>query len=262
VQPVPSNNSAAPIQNTAPNSTTAPYSTPQTETEKDGFPWKFLFFLLVVGGGLFFAWYLLSKRGGKSSGTSSELSNDTVTVTKLQIALLAEARDIQSQLSDLSLQADLDTPEGLSEFLQETALSLLRNPQYWSHGQSSSQAVASRDEAGRMFEKLSIAERSKFAVETFSRTNGHVRSPSVEIDPDIEPAEYIVVTLLVGTEDDRPLFDPIYSAEDLKQALETLAAIPANALSIFELLWSPQTSTDSLSYDELLTEYTELLPLG
>lgn len=215
-----------------------------------------------MGGGLFFAWYLLSKRGGKSSGVSSALSNDIVTVTKLQIALLAEARDIQSQLSDLSLQADLDTPEGLSEFLQETALSLLRNPQYWSHAQSSSQAVPSRDEAGRMFEKFSIAERRKFGVETLSRTNGRVRSQSVEIDPDIEPAEYIVVTLLVGTEDDRPLFDPIYSAEDLKQALETLAAIPPNALSIFELLWSPQTSTDSLSYDELLTEYTELVPLG
>lgn len=215
-----------------------------------------------MGGGLFFAWYLLSKRDGKSSGASSELSNDIVTVTKLQIALLAEARDIQSQLTDLSLQADLDTPEGLSEFLQETVLALLRHPEYWSHAQSSSQAVPSRDEAGRMFETFSIAERRKFGVETLSRTNGRVRSQSVEIDPDIEPAEYIVVTLLVGTEDDRPLFNPIYSAEDLKQALETLAAIPPNALSIFELLWSPQTSTDSLSYDELLTEYTELVPLG
>jgi uncharacterized membrane protein len=99
-------------------------------------------------------------------------------------------------------------------------------------------------------------------VETFSRVNDRVRDRSVEIDPDVEPAEYIVVTLLVGTEDDRPLFDPIYSVEDLKQALGILAAIPPNSLAIFELLWSPQVSTDSLSYDELLTEYAELLPLG
>jgi uncharacterized membrane protein len=183
-------------------------------------------------------------------------------VTKLQVALLAEARDIQSQLTDLSLQADLDTPEGLSEFLQETALSLLRKPEYWSHAQSSSEAVASRDEATRIFEQLSIAERSKFGVETLSRTNGRVRSRSIEIDPNIEPSEYIVVTLLVGTEDDRSLFNRIYSAEDLKEGLEKLAAIPPNSLAIFELLWSPQTSTDSISYDELLTEYAELIPLG
>jgi uncharacterized membrane protein len=257
VQPV------SPSNSSAPTSTTVPNSTIPTATEEDGFPWGFVFFLLLAGGGLFFVWYLLSKRSQKSSfGGSSELTNDTVTVTKLQVALLAEARDIQLELTDLSVQADLDTPSGLSEFLQETALALLRKPEYWSYGQSSSEAVASRDEAGRMFEQLSISERSKFSVETFSRVNDHTRSRTVEIDPEIEPAEYIVVTLLVGTEDDRSLFDLIYSAEDLKQALETLAAIPPNSLSIFELLWSPQVSTDSLSYDELLTEYAELVPLG
>jgi uncharacterized membrane protein len=232
-----------------------------TATNSNGF-WKFLFFLLVVGGGLFLVWYLLSKRGGRSSVSSSALSNDTVTVTKLQIALLAEARDLQLQLTDLSIQADLDTPEGLSEFLQETAIALLRKPEYWSYVQSSSQTVKSRDEATRMFEQLSISERRKYGVETLSRTNGRVRERSISVDPDRKPAEYIVVTLLVGSEDDRSLFDPIYSAGDLKQALEKLAAIPPNYLTVFELLWSPQSSTDSLGYDQLLTEYAELMPLG
>ncbi len=176
--------------------------------------------------------------------------------------MLAEARDIQLQLTELSTTADLDTPEGLSEFLQETVLSLLRKPEYWSYGQSSSETVASREEAGQMFEQMSIAERSKFGVETFSRVNDRARSGSISIEPDIEPAEYIVVTLLVGAEDDRPLFDPVYSTEDLKQALERLATIPPNSLAIFELLWSPQVSTDSLSSEELLTKYAELVPLG
>ncbi|RMG06582.1 MAG: DUF1517 domain-containing protein [Cyanobacteria bacterium J055] len=269
VQPVPSSNSAAPGQSptnstTVPNSSTAPASTISTEAEEDGFPWGFVVFLLVVGVGVFLLWYLLSQRGKRSAapGSAAELANDTVTVTQLQVALLAEARDIQAELTDLGLEADLDTPEGLSEFLQETALALLRKPEYWSHVRSVSQTVGNREAAKRLFEQISIAERSKFGVESFSRVNDRVRDRSISVSPDRDPAEYIVVTLLVATEDDRPLFDPVYSAEDLKHALETLAAIPPSYLAVFELLWSPQVSTDSLSYDELLTQYADMMPIG
>lgn len=266
-QPIPPSNSTAPGQRPA-NSTTVPNSSPasttSTEAEEDGFPWGFVVFLLVAGVGVFLLWYLLCQRGKKSAapGSAAELTNDTVTVMQLQVALLAEARDLQVELSDLGLEADLDTPEGLSEFLQETALALLRKPEYWSYVRSVSQTVSSREAAKRMFEQMSISERSKFGVESFSRVHDRVRDRSISVDAGREPAEYIVVTLLVGTEDDRPLFDPVYSAEDLKHALETLAAIPPSYLAVFELLWSPQVSTDSLSYDELLTQYADMMPIG
>ena len=68
-----------------------------------------------------------------------------------------------------------------------------------------------------------------------------------------------MVTLLIGTENDRPLFGDVYSAKELKQALEQIAATPPEYLTVFELLWTPQSETESLTYDELLTEYTKLM---
>jgi uncharacterized membrane protein len=76
-----------------------------------------------------------------------------------------------------------------------------------------------------------------------------------------EPGSYIVVTLLIGTESDRPLFGNIYSTSELKQVLERVAATPPEYLSKFELLWTPQVETESLTYDEMLTEYTNMMQL-
>lgn len=41
-----------------------------------------------------------------------------------------------------------------------------------------------------------------------------------------------------------------------------MASIRSDYLMVFELLWSPQTETDSLTYDELLTEYTEMVQIA
>jgi uncharacterized membrane protein len=71
-----------------------------------------------------------------------------------------------------------------------------------------------------------------------------------------------VVTLLVGTEDDNPLFGEIHSPQDLEAALKEMAATTSDYLLVFELLWSPQDPSDSLTYDELLTEYTDMLQIA
>jgi uncharacterized membrane protein len=71
-----------------------------------------------------------------------------------------------------------------------------------------------------------------------------------------------VVTLLVGTADDQPLFKEVRSPEALKEALETVASVPSDYLMKFELLWSPQVEEDSLTYDELLTEYTDMVQIA
>ncbi|MDY6938379.1 MAG: DUF1517 domain-containing protein [Cyanobacteriota bacterium] len=245
--------------NSPPTTNTAPSSAVSSagSTNSGGFPWRLLLILLVAGIGVFILWRLLSK---SSDRADKELDNDIVTVTKLQVALLAEARSIQSHLTQLSLHADLETPEGLAELLQETALALLRQPECWSHVLSSSETVKSREEASRIFNQISIGERSKFSAETLTNVNGRVRQQqSIEPEGDLDPAEYIVVTLLVGTEDDKPLFDPVRSTEELERALKQLAAISPEYLLVYELLWTPQADTDSLSYDELLTEYTQML---
>jgi len=205
-----------------------------------------------------------SRSGGGSMASTAgtkELTNDTVTVSKLQVALLAEARDIQSKLTRLTENANTETAAGLAQLLQESALALLRTPENWSHVAVSSVAMH-RDQAEAMFNNLSVKERSKFSAETLTNVAGRVdRQEMVAPGAEEDPAAYVVVTLLMGTEHDKPLFKDIRSTEALQQALEQVAAIPANYLLIFELLWSPQTANDSLTYDELLTEYSDMVQI-
>jgi uncharacterized membrane protein len=227
----------------------------------DGFPWGWLF---LLGGAAFIVLvaFLVWKAQQFNSSATSELDNDIVTVTKLQVALLAQARDIQDRLSQLSVGVDLETPAGLAELLQETTLALLRSPENWTHGYATSQTVKSREAAATLFEQFSIEERSKFSAETLVNVGGRIRRQALPVNGQSDPAAYIVVTLLVGSENDRPLItDAIHSTAEMQAALQHLGAISPDYLLIFEVLWSPQDSADSLSYDELLTEYPGMVQL-
>jgi uncharacterized membrane protein len=70
------------------------------------------------------------------------------------------------------------------------------------------------------------------------------------------------VTFLIGTDDTKSLFGDIHDIAELKAALERSAATPAESLLVFELIWSPQQETDSLTGDELLSSYADLIPVG
>lgn len=213
--------------------------------------------LILIGAtGLLILYFL--KAGKKKGG---ELENDTVTVTKVQVGLLAEGRAIQSQLAEIVQQADTDTVEGLHAELQEAALALLRMPENWSHVQASSETVKTRDEAEKRFNQLSIAERTKYTTETLTNANGKLVQKEFELDPDKDPASYIVVTLLIGTADDQPLFSEIRTTEALKDVLHQLSSLNPDYLMRFELQWTPQVEGDSLTYDEMLLEYPEMLQI-
>ncbi len=215
--------------------------------------------LIMMGFGGFIIWVLISSQKGVRS--TSELDNNKVTVTKLQVALLAEGRAIQSQLSEIVQNADTESPQGLQQELQECVLALLRMPENWSHVLASSQTVKTREEAEVLFSQTSIAERSNFSVETLTNVGGRVNTKTFKPDPDEDPASYIVVTLIIGTADDKPLFGEVKTTEALKAALEKLGSISPDYLMVFELLWSPQDKDDSLTYDELLTEYSGMMQI-
>ena len=226
---------------------------------------KFLLFLILVLMLILLvmaiAEMLRQWKERRSSGGPKELANDIVTVSKLQVALLAIAFQVQKDISELIRNADLSTSEGLTQQLQEAALILLRNSESWSHVLASSQTVKSRETAERLFSELSIEERSKFSCETLSNVNGQVTEAEL-VNPEAdETADYIVVTFLVGTEDDKPLFAEINSFTELEAALKKLAAITPDYLLTFELSIAPQEVSDCLTYDELLTEYTNMRQL-
>jgi uncharacterized membrane protein len=248
------------INNSSNNAPSDPYQA-TTATSSNGMSWfVWLIILLIVFAIVYFIIRAIMMRS-KQVGTGNDLGNETFTVSKLQVALFAQAREVQARLTELALEVDTDTPEGLMTLMQESALALMRTPENWTHVASSSQSLH-RDKAEEVFNKLSLEERTKFSEETLVNVRGKVAQRSTAIaSPDKDPSAYIVVTLLIGTEHDRPLFGEIKNTQELRQALEAIASIPASHLLVFELLWSPQADTDSLTYDELLTEYSNMIQI-
>ena len=223
-----------------------------------------LLLLLILGGATFAVIVIVFKSlfANNSSVKQSdrERDNNIVTISKLQVALFAEAKDVQKQLSELSLSIDTNTDEGLVELLRESVLVLLRNCDYWNYVLSSSNSL-NIDKAESAFQKLSVAERSKFSAETLSNFEGKIQQREAIQPDENDVAAYIVVTLILGTADDKPLFEKIHSKEELQLVLEKLASMRDDYLMKFELLWSPQNEEDSLTYDELITEYTDMIKL-
>ena len=240
----------APIS-TENNSDNAP-SSPSSEDGK-----LFWFWLFVAVGGValiaYCIYYYLPPSRDKNK-------KHIFAVSKLQVAMLVGSSPVvQSQLTELALNYDVKSATDRAEFLQECVLIVLRWRDNWTHVCGNCQIFASREEAAQIFNQLSIQERSKLSVETLSVVNGDIRRRQSVSAGDKGSGEYIVVTFLIGTEDVRPLFGDIRDVGKLKIALEKSAATPAENLLIFELIWSPQEETDSLTGDELLSSYADLI---
>ncbi len=72
----------------------------------------------------------------------------------------------------------------------------------------------------------------------------------------------MVVTLLLGTADDAPLFNEIYSTSLLRDVLEDITMLRSCFLLAFELLWTPQDAADSLSEADLASDYADLVAIS
>ncbi len=226
-------------------------------------------FLLVVGI-IFFAGtiaLLLWLVSALFKGRNAKSKKIKATVTCVQIAMMAEARAIQEQLAELATGLDISTKAGLRQQLQESVMALLRSKTSWTHGRSLSQTVNDLKSAETLFEQMSINERQKFTTEALVNLQGQVRSAAgmfksdipIQTDEYTDYNEYIVVTLLVATKDQKPLFEPIHNETELKNALSKLGTISGDDLMVFELLWSP--TSGSLSYDQLLLNYPDMCQL-
>jgi uncharacterized membrane protein len=119
----------------------------------------------------------------------------------VKVGLLASARQLQKDMNALALEADTQSPEGLSQLLQEVTLGLMRYSDYWAYGHAQAEKLPlSRAES--LFYQASLQERSKFSAETLSNRNNQIQQvPQAVLKraaagiPDV--GEYLVVTLLV-----------------------------------------------------------------
>jgi uncharacterized membrane protein len=270
-------------------SSSRPYSAPRSYAPGGGyypggggFGFPFLLPFWGVGGGfsglfgilIFFAvanFLLQAFRRASSDETNEEAytPNPTVSVTRLQVAMLASARGLQTELDRIAETADTDSAAGRAEVLQEASLALLRHPEYWVYAGGGTQQ-ARLTSAESEFNRLSLAERSKFTEETLSNVNNQLKGniarqdalPADEIDNPTTlitegPGEYIIVTLLAATFGKYNI-PAINSADDLRQTLRQIGSIPSDKLLAIEVLWTPQANGDTLTSDDLLAEYADL----
>jgi uncharacterized membrane protein len=241
-----------------------------------GFPFLLPFF--GVGGGfgsifgilIFFAVANFLVQAFRRSGTAGEndvpgYSNPKISVGRVQVGLLSSARGLQKELDELGRRADTGSAEGRSQVLQEASLALLRHPEYWVYGAAQSQQTA-LESAEAKFNQLALAERSKFTAETLSNVNNELREGSSQTSLPTgggqlvateAPGEYIVTTILVGTEGKLEL-PKINSSDDLRQALRQIGGISGDRLLAVEILWTPQVEGDTLTSDDLIAEYPDL----
>ena len=241
-----------------------------------GFPFLMPFFGFGGGlGGLFgifiaiaVANFLISSfrnAGVGSDGLETTSSNPMVSVARLQVGLLAQARELQEDLNQLATSADTGTSAGLTKVLQETTLSLLRHPEYWAYAdiEADQTRLLAAEQA---FNQLALAERSKFTGETLSNVNAQLTeakakkalNSSGELAVPDEPGEYIVATVLVASQNKLNLPKTTTSPEDVRRAINQIGAISSDQLMAVEVLWTPQKSGETLTADELIAEYPNL----
>jgi uncharacterized membrane protein len=227
------------------------------------------------GGGLFsmlitiaIAGYLFRTFQSTFGGGEADTDNPGISVAKIQVGLMAQARTLQLDLDRIALNSDASTETGRAKVLQEVSLALLRHPEYWTYGAASTE-LPKLSGAEAVFNRLTMAERSKFSEETLSNINGQVKKPAINSSGELVPtspaellalnanAEYVVVTLLVATSA-KLSFPKINSENDMKQVLQQVGSLPANGLLAIEVVWTPQANGDCLTSDDIMASYPDM----
>ncbi len=191
--------------------------------------------------------------------SASASARETVNMVQMQIGLLASAKHLQSDLRRLASSANTATTSGLQTVLQETTLSLLRQPELWVYANLETGDVPFQA-AESTFNRLSITERSKLTKELTSNVSGQVntaqagRAQSGEADL---TNEYIAVTVLVASKSKLSLSNS-NTSEGLKNSLQKIGSISSTDLMALEVIWQPEALGDVLTAEELVTAYPNL----
>ncbi|KAG2446987.1 hypothetical protein HYH02_008141 [Chlamydomonas schloesseri] len=163
----------------------------------------------------------LGRSGGR--GGAAWAARGPVALCRVQVALLASAREeLQTKLERLAEEVDTRSKKGLQTLLHETALLLLRHREAFAYGAVQEVAAAGDAAAEAAFDRMSLAERSRFKEETLSNVQGRRRragaaAHSSASERRCEEDELVVVTLLLAA---RPSEAAASSLLGLRRAAE------------------------------------------
>jgi uncharacterized membrane protein len=181
-------------------------------------------------------------------------------VYTLDIAVSSTAaRDLQKRLEELGVSAD--SPEGLAKALRETALALNRRKDEVEGAAITTKEKINIAEAEQLFENAVTKARSRYQVDTFSSEQGKVRRSQAPADTGKEGIlEFLVVSFVVGTT--QPMtFPKLTDRKSLEEVLFKLSSVPASQLAALEVVWTPGDPNDSLTRDDLMAAFPEIVML-
>ncbi len=219
-----------------------------------------MLFVVVAGAAL----QAFQRYQGEGGGNGLEFGGkpSTVSVAKIQVGLLADAKTLQTDLNRIAASANTNSSAGLAKVLQETTLSIMRHPEYWAYAggevKQSSMLAAETE-----FNRMALSERSKFLGESVSNVAGQIKSGDSSIAVSKggalseQSSEYIVVTLLVGA-DGKLELPAINDAADLRRALSLMGAVGSDRLLSLEVLWQPGSTDGVLTSDDMIEYYPKL----
>jgi uncharacterized membrane protein len=242
-----------------------------------GIPFPVFFPFFGFGGGslipilLFFFLLWLSRSGAaRGRGQLGPGPRSNVNLIRLEIGLLSTAQDIPTALHQIVASANTATERGLSQLLQDAALLLLRNQQYW-HAASYSYRKVPFLEAETSFNSMTMEARSKLGFETITNLNGSIQQNPQQLPAangshssvpaaSLPPGDYIVVVMVVASS--APLkLHPAATSEQVREQLAEIASAAGANLQGVEVIWQPDAANQALTRDDLITMYPELAPI-
>jgi uncharacterized membrane protein len=218
--------------------------------------------IVVIVGRVLLQNLATARRNRLGDSSVSPLGGERYAVVKCQLALLSTARDLQRDLQQFALAATTDTVAGLATSLQEVTIALTRHQDYWRYGTLQVERTGTLDDAERAFNRVVSQERAKLSEELTVNVEGTRRQvPLQDSSRSDDVGRYLVVTLIVATGYPEFMSNQTPSLKDIESTLQHLGTLLAADLLALEVIWSPENPDDSLTEDELLSEYPELSPL-
>ena len=168
----------------------------------------------------------------------------------------AKRESLQRALDALGARVDVSSPEGRAEAAR-AACDVLRASLDDARRATATSDELTADDAPARFDHLAAELRRRYDYET--RRNGDT-SPAPAFGPRGDEPGFVVVTVLVGLDEDLAAMEVVTDHGSLRRALD--AVVPhRGGVAAMEVIWSPSTPDDRLSEHELATLYPELTVL-
>ncbi|EKX43801.1 hypothetical protein GUITHDRAFT_110255 [Guillardia theta CCMP2712] len=218
---------------------------------------------VVVIGGVAYAGAMAynmfeNARQGRTSG---------INIAKVQVAVCCDNRGPNSLLGTvarLARDCDSRSQRSMASLVSDVSLALLRREVDWVSAAVETKTVKDITEGENIFSQMSFTERAKVERETFNLVAGkdksEARSSETKLE-DIGKSTMAVITMVVAMEGKK--LPEIRDSKSLKEALMSLGteALNEDSLVAAELLWVPEEPWESLTADDVILEYPNLLSL-